>query len=484
MLRDLPNTDPDLFANLHMKRKNWRIQRNLSSTSQEMIALFLWKLSKMLFTAFFLLVTPNKSLSLCYWRAMGVLEKEIAPICLEQKKCSNCFPQGLRFVSPYTGSDMQQTSRSLGSRREQQAKPVATFGVLIPLSQHPSTTKFTVQGIAGETLNSLNEIVKQFRSGIISRGKSIGQITSALLFDSTKSNVAKELALDKYISTINSLTQLHSGLFDHGRRVAKEIVSTEAIHTGDKPRNRNEPNKPIMSKSSRVRSRSVSDTSKPDSQAGLDDKKKLSNKKQRLYKQDMLWFQKAKLAQSAPAGFPTSEWENIVRGISVNIDNVYSSLHHVQTSGNWSSAFNKIIKATSFVFPHRETKLRKYSEYINGEFSLKVDLSHRKIVLYDAAVRNKVAGGQQMLLTNRNKFSFIYSAIVMPDGIESNHNKQLGSHPNGAKSQVDYCYTNTSAASANAKAIVKSTVTARAKRTQGLRPKFLCYNIWAEDQHT
>ncbi|KAF8151402.1 hypothetical protein B0H34DRAFT_664675, partial [Crassisporium funariophilum] len=110
----------------------------------------------------------------------------------------------------------------------------------------------------------------------------------------------------------------------------------------------------------------------------------------------------------------------------------------VQTSGNWSLAFNEIIKATSFVFPHQETKLRKYSKYINREFSSKVDLSHQKIILYNTAVRNKVGGGQQMLLTNRNKFSFIYSTTVMPDGIESNYNKQSGSQPNGTKSQVDY----------------------------------------------
>jgi hypothetical protein len=111
----------------------------------------------------------------------------------------------------------------------------------------------------------------------------------------------------------------------------------------------------------------------------------------------------------------------------------------VRTSGDWISAYNEIVKATSFVFPHREQELHDYGEYINHEFSSKMDSSHRRIILYDAAVRNEVGGGQQMLLTNRSKFSFIYSAIVMPNGIESDFSKRKASALEGSKSQSNFC---------------------------------------------
>ncbi|RDB19540.1 hypothetical protein Hypma_013364 [Hypsizygus marmoreus] len=36
-----------------------------------------------------------------------------------------------------------------------------------------------------------------------------------------------------------------------------------------------------------------------------------------------------KLFQTAPLGFPSSEWDNIIKGNSVNLDVILSSLHHI-----------------------------------------------------------------------------------------------------------------------------------------------------------
>ena len=136
-----------------------------------------------------------------------------------------------------------------------------------------------------------------------------------------------------------------------------------------------------------------------------------SNKKQRIYESQMPWFKTEqrvrqsntnqscnktrrildifnrdpvavkrwiKCASTAPAGFPNTEWDALIKGESVDIDTVFSSLHHihsidesighvgsteikfgrpkpatkVETSGQWTAAFNLIVKATAFLFPH------------------------------------------------------------------------------------------------------------------------------------
>ena len=166
----------------------------------------------------------------------------------------------------------------------------------------------------------------------------------------------------------------------------------------------------------------------------------------RDYKVIKQWIQNS---WTAPLGFPTSEWDNIIKGQAVNLDAVFSSLHHisapkentgrvgsteislgqsepakrVQTSGEWTSAWNATIKAIKFAFPHQEDELREYGEYIEGHFSAKISSSHRRIILYDVAIHNEVGGGQDTLLTDTHRFSCFYSAIVMPDGVESDHTR-------------------------------------------------------------
>jgi hypothetical protein len=150
-------------------------------------------------------------------------------------------------------------------------------------------------------------------------------------------------------------------------------------------------------------------------------------------------------ASSAPAGFPSTEWDALVKGESINIDTVFSSLHHihsidenvgsvgateihfgrpkpaakVETSGQWTAAFNLIIKATSFVFPHRLDELKQYGDYIEELFSAKSVSIHPKLFKYDEAIRYKVGQGQNILLTNRSEFTRYYEAIIVPDGVGS-----------------------------------------------------------------
>jgi hypothetical protein len=148
-------------------------------------------------------------------------------------------------------------------------------------------------------------------------------------------------------------------------------------------------------------------------------------------------------ASSVPAGFPSSEWDSLIKGESVDIDIVFSSLHHihsidesvgrvgateiqfgkpkpaakVETSGQWAAAYNLIVKATAFLFPHRYDELKQYGDYIEELFSATSTASHLKLFKYDVAVRYKVGQGQNILLTDRSEFTRYYEVIVAPDGI-------------------------------------------------------------------
>jgi len=150
------------------------------------------------------------------------------------------------------------------------------------------------------------------------------------------------------------------------------------------------------------------------------------------------------IATGAPDNIPPAQWERIFKGEPIDLDQILSSLYRittseerkasigntdvllgpveasrkVTTSSDWSTAWRRAARATSFVFPHRTHELEDYAEYIESEFAAKVSSGHHRIILYDVAVRNLVRGGQRTLLTNSFKFSSLYLAIVMPDRIQ------------------------------------------------------------------
>jgi hypothetical protein len=95
------------------------------------------------------------------------------------------------------------------------------------------------------------------------------------------------------------------------------------------------------------------------------------------------------VSPSAPCAFPTTEWENIIKGKSVNLDSVLSSLHHIS--------------------------------------AVKENIGH--------------VGSTEISLgcSNHSCFSYIYSAIGLPDGFETKFGKgAANSHE--SKSQSDICH--------------------------------------------
>ena len=151
-----------------------------------------------------------------------------------------------------------------------------------------------------------------------------------------------------------------------------------------------------------------------------------------------------RVANDLPEGIPPSQWERILKGESVDLNQILSSMHFVQldeerkgrlgraevvfavaepkrqvkTGSEWSSAFRRMSKAVVFLFPHRREELSEYAEHIESLFAAKHTNAHSKVILYDQSVRNHVGGGQNILLTDYQRFSCLSEAILHADGIE------------------------------------------------------------------
>jgi hypothetical protein len=151
-----------------------------------------------------------------------------------------------------------------------------------------------------------------------------------------------------------------------------------------------------------------------------------------------------RVTNSLPEGIPTSQWDHIIRGQSVDLYQILSAMHFIQldeerkgcmggaevlfsvaeskrqvkTGGEWSSAYRQMSKAVAFLFTHRREELFEYAEYIEGLFSAKHANAHPKVILYDQSVRNRVGGGQNILLTDYQSFTSLSEAILHADGIK------------------------------------------------------------------
>ena len=137
-----------------------------------------------------------------------------------------------------------------------------------------------------------------------------------------------------------------------------------------------------------------------------------------------------RVAHNLPEGIPSSQWDRLLRGESVDLNQILSAMHfinlneerkghlgstevifaateskrHVQTGAEWSAAFRRLSKGVVFLFPHQRDELLEYAEHIEGLFSAKHTSAHSKVILYDQSVRNQVGGGQNILLTDFNCF--------------------------------------------------------------------------------
>lgn len=151
-----------------------------------------------------------------------------------------------------------------------------------------------------------------------------------------------------------------------------------------------------------------------------------------------------RIANDLPEGIPNSQWEKLLRGEALDLNQILSAMHFVQideerkghlgssevvfavaeskrqvkTGAEWTSAFRRASNATTFIFPHRSKELIEYADHIESLFSAKYTGAHSKVILYDQSVRNLVGGGQNILLTDFQRFLGLREAIFHADGVE------------------------------------------------------------------
>ena len=175
-----------------------------------------------------------------------------------------------------------------------------------------------------------------------------------------------------------------------------------------------------------------------------------------------------RVANHLPEGIPSSQWDRLLRGESVDLNQILSSMHFVQlneerkgrlgsaeivlataeskrqikTGAEWSAAFRRMSKGVTFLFPHRREELLDYADYIEGLFSAKHANAHSKVILFDQSVRNQVGGGQNILLTDYHRFHSLSEAILHADGIEykgRGSSKGSGGSDKADSSKKDIC---------------------------------------------
>ena len=355
-----------------------------------------------------------------------------------------------------------------------------------PRNEESSSTTQGTQSVAGATssdertnpsgedeqlviLKELESIVESFRSRKISKAKAIANVLGVLGKDTpiSYSQSQTDATFDSYLTEILSIQSSFDRLGGH-----------------------DETNETPATLESRTKKRAAREENRDESDSGEDDDQ--SHKRPKLVESNMPWFSSSeqpdsssgnpnsqetcrllryynrdiskakffiKIAPKSPSGIPSSQWERILKGDAVDLNQIFASLHNIvpdeertgrlgdteisfgvaeakkriRTASEWSSAWKRASKAICFAFPHQQEELSEYGDHIDSEFAAKVSSSHPKIILYDVALRNEVAGGQHYLLTDFNRFSRLYSAIVLPDGIEGHSDQPPGKKPSGSK---------------------------------------------------
>jgi hypothetical protein len=163
------------------------------------------------------------------------------------------------------------------------------------------------------------------------------------------------------------------------------------------------------------------------------------------YREDIdMVAQSIQAAPNGPVNFPATEWKNILRGRPVNLNTVYASIHtfkpvpesigrlgpfeirsesgestkHIETAAQWISAWDETAQATEVAFPHRGAELRDYGRTIRRLFDCVAANYHKRVFLYDEAVRGSVRGGETLSLNDDNAFRHLHTAYILPIGSE------------------------------------------------------------------
>jgi hypothetical protein len=151
--------------------------------------------------------------------------------------------------------------------------------------------------------------------------------------------------------------------------------------------------------------------------------------------------------------FPDSEWTSLLAGRAVDLDHVLSGLFSisqeqkykekvgqleiavglsapaksVKTHGEWVTAWDPTVEATTYAFPHRELELKRYGKYILQFFAALPSEHHHRIISFDRAVRIRVAQRRDLLLTDFGEFVDLHMHWIQGTGSGSSARLASGS---------------------------------------------------------
>ncbi|KDR73955.1 hypothetical protein GALMADRAFT_141716 [Galerina marginata CBS 339.88] len=143
-------------------------------------------------------------------------------------------------------------------------------------------------------------------------------------------------------------------------------------------------------------------------------------------------FVKSLLLNSARCPqFPDGEWTNLLAGRVVDLDHVLSGVYslaaddrrrehvgslelvlgtsapakNVRSHSEWVIAFDILVDATVYAFPHRKAELTSYGKYIKQLFTAFPAELHTRVINFDKAVRLRAAQRRDLLLTDHSAFA-------------------------------------------------------------------------------
>ena len=332
----------------------------------------------------------------------------------------------------------------------------------------------------------LSSLISEFRERRLSKSKAFSRISSLIDEDPILSDSEKEKAINLYVDELNSINHDTRNQLFTVPLPEKEKTIDESVHeildqvslgvkrgkeqggdsSGEESDNVDEtPRKKLKVKESKMGWFDPNESSFDRDDIIYQETCKLL----RVYNKDI---SRAKFlvrtSRRMPEGIPSSQWERILRGETLDLDHFLSSLHRttiteegetrigntkisvgvteakrrVSTAAKWSSAWHLASRATAFAFPHRSEELRLYGDFISSEFAGKIPSSHPRVILFDITIRNAVQGGHKYLLTDRALHLRFYSAILMPDGVEANTSASANRRsiqPRASRSRMDIC---------------------------------------------
>jgi hypothetical protein len=264
-----------------------------------------------------------------------------------------------------------------------------------------------------------------YRKGECSRFQASTRVANELHKWTRASDKEKGKAFDTYLAEINSL----SAIQDEERSVTR---GTSVPISSSRPAERPSTGKRVREEVDDLLDQISGGLDEDDNEPQLE----LRSVRKRAKEEDMPWFKPSlnssrrtscvetcrtlfkfsedlsgvksllRVATDLPEGIPFSQWDRILRGESVDLNQILSSMHFVQldeerkgrlggaevvfavaeskcqvkTGAEWSSAFRRMSNAVVFLFPHRREELYEYAEHIESLFAAKHTNAHSKVI--------------------------------------------------------------------------------------------------------